>query len=175
MKQTSAERLIQRINDQATELGTIGGKPIHSAVLAHENDLLKAELRRALSSLDTFLGIDAKPEYGNFVSTVHLGDTQFLVEAEFDHGEAPNFNADSTTCGPGSVPSVSILHVLINGDWMKADDVFPDVVLTRWTETLTVEQIERAQDAAEAAMEDAADAARDDIRNYGRYPIKAVA
>ena len=48
MKQTSAERLIQRINDQATELGTIGGKPIHSAVLAHENDLLKAELRRAL-------------------------------------------------------------------------------------------------------------------------------
>ena len=92
-----------------------------------------------------------------------------------DHGEAPNFNANSPTCGPGSVPSVSILHVLINGDWMKADDVFPDVVLARWTESLTVEQIERAQDAAEAAMEDAADAARDDIRNYGRYAIKAAA
>ena len=35
--------------------------------------------------------------------------------------------------------------------------------------------IERAQDAAEAAMEDATDAARDDIRNYGRYAIKVVA
>lgn len=155
---SSAERLIQRIAEQATELGTIGGRVIHSAVVAHENDQLKAELRRALKSLDAYAGIDAKPEFGNFVASVHLGETEFLVEAEFDQGEAPNYNVESSTCGPGSVPSVSLVAVLINGDWMRPDDVFPDAVIARWTESLTSQQIDKAQEAADAAKSDAADA-----------------
>lgn len=159
----STDRLIQRIAKQAAELGTIGGRPIHSAVLAHENDLLKAELRRALTALDAHLGIDAKPEYGNFIASVYLGDTEFLVEAEFDQGEAPNYNVESPTCGPGSVAGVSLVAVLINGDWMKPDDVFPDTVLARWTEKLTCDQIERVHDAADTAKEDARERDRNEV------------
>ena len=88
--------------------------------MLHETQRLAANLGSQVRELK---GENATAQDGSHIARVILGDCYALVEYDHVAAEAPNYNVESPTCGPGRDESIIPLNVFLNGYWCDIDDV----------------------------------------------------
>lgn len=91
--------------------------------LAAALDVAQCRIAQLSADLLTIKGENATAQDGSHIARVILGDCYALVEYDHVAAEAPNYNVESPTCGPGREESITPLNVFLNGYWCDIDDV----------------------------------------------------
>lgn len=137
---TRADRLISSLRQQAREYAERVGATDSTIALQRECGLLAGELRSAIDELDRLKGVGQRPQAGCEITTLSLGESEVLVEYEFERAQVGSMNPDSPRFGPDIEASVNVIQVLINGEWIDPADHLAGSVIERWeTELLEAE------------------------------------
>lgn len=125
-------------------------------------DELEAELTKLTVELAGYTGRGYKASQGCGTMTVYCGDAEYLIEYEYDPGEAPCYNVDSPGVGPGTSANAVITGVLVNGGWFDPSAAgFRDDVIESWVQAAIDSEQASAEDDRAGYERDRYDDARD--------------
>jgi hypothetical protein len=79
--------------------------------------------------LRTLRGENATPQRGCEFFSACLGDATALCEIEFTEAEAPIYDPDHPGVGPGHPAEVSLIQILVNGQWCDPTDFMSEAAI----------------------------------------------
>jgi hypothetical protein len=114
-------------------------------------DILLAEAQTLAREVALLKGVGHTPQRGCSFITKPLGESEALVEFEYTPGRPGRYFGPPEDCYPDEPAEVTILQVLINGQWCDPADFIADAILDRWQEEIEQEAGDNAADEREAA------------------------
>ena len=118
--------------------------------IAQECGFLLGSIEGLCAQLAEYTGAGSKPQAGCQIAEVNDVNGTWLVEYEYEPGSTGRTSGPPEMCYEGESPSLTIIQVLVNGEWMDPNCLFDLSSIEGWEETLIEQQIERDRDDAQA-------------------------
>ena len=116
----------------------------HGYTAAHMvQDAHERTIRELCADLALLTGQGQRPQSGCEIASKCLGDSEVLVEYEFDKGQRGRLYGPPENCCEEIEPSVTVIQVFVNGQWIDADCI-NEAIVERWQQELVESSIEDA-------------------------------
>lgn len=117
-----------------------------SAELEQRCGALEQELRNLHAQ---YTGKGMKPQAGCSFFTAVAGDSNVLLEYEYEPGEPSQTSGPPERCYEGTPAGVGIIQALVNGRWCDPADVFAESLIERWAEQIAESEADVASEQFE--------------------------
>jgi hypothetical protein len=122
--------------------------------IAQECGFLMGSIEGLCAQLACYTGAGTKPQAGCQIAEVNDSNGTWLVEYEYEPGVSGRTSGPPELCYPDEPAALTIIQVLVNGEWMDPNGLFDLSAIEGWEEKLCEEQIERDRDDAQAEADE---------------------